>query len=57
MSKKTLIESKCAQLKQIKENEALRETEKELDRMWEDMMNRENQSKVREDTKFDTFQT
>lgn len=44
---KHIIETKNAQLQQIRENEARREAERELDKMWHDIMMKEIEVKVR----------
>lgn len=46
MSKKNFIESKNAQLQQMRENEARREAERELDKMWNHVMDKVDQDKV-----------
>ncbi|XP_056629834.1 cilia- and flagella-associated protein 53-like [Diorhabda sublineata] len=44
--KKHLIESKNAQLQQMRENEAKREANKELDRMWNELNQKELRAKI-----------
>lgn len=46
LARKNLIESKEGQLQQIRENEARRAAEREMDMMWYDLMMREYQAKV-----------
>ncbi|KAJ8925518.1 hypothetical protein NQ315_009357 [Exocentrus adspersus] len=46
LEKKHTVESKSAQLQQIRENEARRESERELDRMWHNLMMKELEAKV-----------
>lgn len=46
MAYKNLIEAKDGQLQQIRENECRREAEREMDRLWYDLMMREYQAKV-----------
>lgn len=46
MTYKNLIESKDGQLQQMRENEARREAEREIERMWYDLMMKEHQAKV-----------
>lgn len=41
-----MIEAKDGQLQQMRENEARREAEREIDRMWYHLMVREDQAKV-----------
>lgn len=45
--KKHLMESKYSQLQQIRENEARREADRELDKMWHDLTIKELEAKVR----------
>lgn len=46
MTYKNLIEVKTGQLQQIRENEARREADREMDRMWHDLKVREYQAQV-----------
>lgn len=46
MADKNLIEAKNAQLQQIRENEARREAERELEGMWHDLTMKEYKAKV-----------
>lgn len=46
MTYKNLIETKDGQLQQIRENEARREAEREMERMWHDLMMKEYQARV-----------
>lgn len=46
LTHKNLIECKNAQLQQIRENEARREAEREIDKMWEHVMAKVDQDKV-----------
>lgn len=46
LTKKHLIESKSIQLQQMKENEARREADRELDMMWHHMAEMEERAMV-----------
>lgn len=43
---KNLVETKNAQLQQMRENEAKREAERELDKLWYDVMMKDIKTKV-----------
>lgn len=47
LAKKNLMECKNGQLQQMRENQGRREAERELDRMWEHVMAKVDQDKVR----------
>lgn len=46
--KKHLVETKNTHLQQMRENEARREADRELDRMWHHLMMKDMQAKVRQ---------
>ncbi|XP_017772310.1 PREDICTED: cilia- and flagella-associated protein 53-like [Nicrophorus vespilloides] len=50
MIRKHLVESKLGQLQQMKDNEVRRETERELDRMWQDVQRREDLARLEKET-------
>lgn len=47
LAKQHLVESKNAQLQQMRENEARRESEREMDMMWCHLVNMEDMAKVK----------
>lgn len=46
MAKKNLMESKMVQLQQMRENEARRESEREIEKFWYDVLMKDNRARV-----------